>query len=160
MRKSMKSLISAGLLSLLSIWQPARAGTPMSCNATDPTQVRLQVSVSEMRSSEGNITITIYPDDATHFLDGKYKLARQSVPIKLPVTQVCFAVAAPGFYAVALFHDENNNHHLDTTLLGIPSEGYGFSQNPKLVLGPPTFSQVRIAAHPGDNPVAVRMKYY
>jgi uncharacterized protein (DUF2141 family) len=160
MRKSMKSLMSAILLSLLSAWQPVRADTLMSCNEADPAQVRLQVSVSDMRSSDGNITITIYPDDPPHFLDGKYKLARQIVPVKSPVTRVCFAVAAPGFYAVALFHDENNNHHLDTTLLGIPSEGYGFSQNPKLFLGPPKFSQVRVAAHPGDNPVAIQMKYY
>lgn len=160
MQKPVKLLVSAALLSLLSVWQPAGADTSAPCNEADPTQVRLQVSVSEMRSSQGNITITVYPDDATHFLDGKYKLARQSVPVKLPVTHACFAVAAPGFYAVALFHDENNNHHLDTTLLGIPSEGYGFSQNPKLFLGPPKLSQVRIAAHPGDNPVAIRMKYY
>ena len=160
MRKSMKSLLPAALLSLVSAWQPARADTMTSCNEADPAQVRLQVSVSEMRSSEGNITITIYPDDPPHFLDGKYKLARQIVPVKLPLTRACFAVAAPGFYAVALFHDENNNHHLDTNMIGIPSEGYGFSQNPKLFLGPPSFGQVRIATHPGDNAVAIRMKYY
>lgn len=156
----MKFLVPAALFSLLSAWQPAQADTSISCNAADPAQVRLQVSISGMRSSEGNITITIYPDDAIHFLDGKYKIARQSVPVKLPLTHTCFAVAAPGFYAVALFHDENNNHHLDTNLIGIPSEGYGFSQNPKLFLGPPKFRQVRIAAHPGDNPVAIQMKYY
>ncbi|MBS0273131.1 MAG: DUF2141 domain-containing protein [Proteobacteria bacterium] len=156
----MKFLVPAALLSLFSAWQPARADTSIACNEADPTQVRLRVSVAGMRSDEGNITITIYPDDAAHFLDGKYKLARQSVPVKLPLTRACFAVAAPGFYAVALFHDENNNHHLDTNFLGIPTEGYGFSQNPKLFLGPPKLSQVRIAAHPGDNPVAIRMAYY
>jgi uncharacterized protein (DUF2141 family) len=159
-RKSTKLLVSSALLSLLSAWQPTWADTFTPCNEADPAQVRLQINVSGMRSSKGNITITIYPNDAAHFLDGKYKLARQIVPVKLPSTQACFAVPAPGFYAVALFHDENDNHHLDTTLIGIPSEGYGFSRNPKLFLGPPGLSQVRIAAHPGDNAVAISMKYY
>jgi uncharacterized protein (DUF2141 family) len=156
-----RGILSGWLVLLLSsvLW-PALAGEPVPCNDTDPSQVRLQVSVTDMRSAEGNITITIYPNDAAHFLDGKYKLSRQMVPVKLPVTHACFAVPSPGFYAVALFHDENNNRHLDTTMLGIPSEGYGFSNNPKLFLGPPDLNQARVAAHPGNNPVPIRMKYY
>jgi uncharacterized protein (DUF2141 family) len=137
----------------------ARAQTPPACNAADPDQVRLQVSVSGMRSANGLLSITIYPDDAEHFLDGKYKLARQTVPVTLPVTSACFVVGAPGWYAVALFHDENSNGHLDTNLLGIPTEGYGFSGNPTIYLGPPGLDRVRFEAHAGDNPVPVRMKY-
>jgi uncharacterized protein (DUF2141 family) len=113
-----------------------------------------------MRSANGNVTITIYPDDAAHFLDGKYKVARQQVPVTLPVTTACFVLPAPGRYAVALFHDENANGHLDTNGLGIPTEGYGFSNNPTLYLGPPALDRVRFALHPGDNGVDVRMKYY
>jgi hypothetical protein len=50
--------------------------------------------------------------------------------------------------------------HFDTTLLGLPAEGLGFSNNPTLYLGPPDLSQVRFEAHPGDNPISVQMKYY
>ena len=113
-----------------------------------------------MRSANGNITITIYPDDPSHFLDGAYKLARQEVPVTLPVTTACFALAAPGYYAVALFHDENGDHHLNTNALGIPTEGYGFSNNPTLYFGPPDLGKVRFSLHSGDNPVAIQMKYY
>ena len=113
-----------------------------------------------MRSTKGNVAITIYPDEPSHFLDGAYKLARQQVPVTLPVTRACFVVAAPAYYAVALFHDENNNGHFDTTLLGLPAKGYGFSNNPTLYFGPPDLSRVRFATHPGDNPVAIQMKYY
>jgi uncharacterized protein (DUF2141 family) len=150
----------SGLIMLLSsVTRPAPADTPPGCNAADPNQVRLQVSVSGMRSTEGNITITIYPDEPSHFLDGAYKLARQAAPITLPITRACFAFVAPGFYAVAVFHDENSNGHFDTTRLGIPTEGYGFSNNPTLYLGPPSLNQVEIATHPGDNSVEIRMKY-
>jgi uncharacterized protein (DUF2141 family) len=151
--------LSGLILLLSSVRRPAQAETPPVCNAAHPKQVRLQVSVSGMRSTEGNVTITIYPDEPSHFLDGAYKLARQAVSITLPVTRACFAFVAPGFYAVTLFHDENGNGHFDTTLLGMPAEGYGYSNNPTLHLGPPSLNQVRFAAHSGDNPVEIRMKY-
>lgn len=46
----------------------------------------------------------------------------------------------PGTYAMAVVHDENMNGKLDTNWLGIPTEGYGFSNNAKAVLSAPPFS--------------------
>ena len=159
MRRRGVALIALGCLAVLA-WRPRDADAAAACNPADPGQVRLQVSVSGMRSAEGNVTITLYPDESSHFLNGAWKLARQILPVTLPVTRACFVAAAPGFYAVALFHDENNNHHFDTTVLGLPAEGFGFSNNPKLYVGPPGLGEVRFLAHPGDNPVVIRMKYY
>ncbi|MEA1648084.1 DUF2141 domain-containing protein [Nitrospirillum sp. BR 11164] len=130
------------------------------CDPDNAAQVRLRLSVTGMHSGKGNVTITIYPDDADHFLDGAYKVARQILPVVLPVTEACFVLPQAGRYAVALFHDENDNGHFDTTMLGIPAEGYGFSNNPTLYLGPPNLDKVRIPVQAGDNPVSVLMKYY
>jgi uncharacterized protein (DUF2141 family) len=46
----------------------------------------------------------------------------------------------PGTYAIVVIHDENMNGKLDTNVLGIPTEGYGFSRDAKAPLGVPTFS--------------------
>lgn len=152
-------LAAIALLYTLCALPAAAAGETAACNPDDPAQVRLQISVSHVKSETGSINITIYPDDAKHFLDGKYKVGRVYLPALVPVTQACFVVPAPGYYAVALFHDENENRHFDTTLIGLPAEGYGFSNNPTLFLGPPGLGKVRFAAHAGDNPVAVKLKY-
>jgi uncharacterized protein (DUF2141 family) len=40
-------------------------------------------------------------------------------------------------------HDSNSNQKLDTNWIGIPKEGYGFSNNAKATLGPPSFDQVK-----------------
>lgn len=140
--------------------RPASAQTMANCDESDPGQVRLKVEVRGMRNANGNVTMTIYPDNAEHFLDSDWKVARQIMPVSLPATRACFALPAPGYYAVAMFHDENNNRHFDTTMLGLPAEGWGFSRDPKLYIGPPKLDQVRIAVHPGDNIVLVRMKYW
>ena len=45
-----------------------------------------------------------------------------------------------GKYAIAIYHDENNNGRFDT-FLGLPREKYGFSNDARVFLGPPKFSE-------------------
>lgn len=61
------------------------------------------------------------------------------------VTACDFAQIAPGTYALAVIHDENLNGKLDANWLGIPSEGYGFSNDARAALGPPSFSAASFA---------------
>jgi uncharacterized protein (DUF2141 family) len=51
-----------------------------------------------------------------------------------------FQDIAPGMYALVAVHDENMNGKLDTNCLGVPTEGYGFSNKAKALLGSPSFS--------------------
>jgi len=51
-----------------------------------------------------------------------------------------FQGIAPGTYALVVVHDENMNSKLDTNWLGVPKEGYGFSNEAKAFLGAPSFS--------------------
>jgi uncharacterized protein (DUF2141 family) len=51
----------------------------------------------------------------------------------------------PGTYALAVIHDENMNGKLDTNWLGIPTEGYGFSNDAQAVLQAPSFSAASFA---------------
>ena len=41
-----------------------------------------------------------------------------------------------GKYAIAVYHDKNVNGELDSNLLGIPKEAYGFSNNARGRFGP------------------------
>jgi uncharacterized protein (DUF2141 family) len=48
-----------------------------------------------------------------------------------------------GEYAIACYHDENNNKKLDTNFFGAPVEGTGASNNAKGSLGPPKFKDAK-----------------
>ncbi len=152
--------VGGAIFLALMVPPPARAGDLPVCQPDNANQVRLDISVSGMRSAKGSLVISVYPDQPQHFLDGKYKLGKQVLPITLPVTHACFVMPKPGWYAVAMFDDANNNGHFDTNAFGIPVEGFGFSNNPKLSLGPPSLEQVRFFAHRGDNSVVVHIMYY
>jgi uncharacterized protein (DUF2141 family) len=43
-------------------------------------------------------------------------------------------------YVIIVIHHKNMNGKLDTNWLGIPKEGYGFSNDVKALLGAPPFS--------------------
>ena len=63
-----------------------------------------------------------------------------------------------GEYALALIHDENGNGKLDT-FMGIPKEGFGFSKNPAIRFGPPSFVSARMAIGSGEHDETVKVKY-
>ena len=45
----------------------------------------------------------------------------------------------PGTYAIGIFHDANLNNRLDNYFFGVPREQYGFSNDARGFLGPPSF---------------------
>ena len=61
----------------------------------------------------------------------------------------------PGRYAVNAFHDANGNGDLDTNVLGIPKEGYGFANDPPTSFGPPEFEEAAVTV--GDAPATAAM---
>lgn len=50
----------------------------------------------------------------------------------------------PGTYTYKCFHDENKNQKLDTNIIGMPKEGFGFANNAKGKFGPPSLEKALI----------------
>lgn len=69
-----------------------------------------------------------------------------------------FGAVPEGRYAISLFHDENGNGKLDKRLL-VPREGYGFSRNAPVILGPPSFRQAAFTVGPAGEHQTIRMRY-
>ena len=127
--------------------------------AGKPSEHRLTVSVSNIRSAKGEVAITIYPDDAKRFLAPKGKLARQRVPARTPTTSTCFFLPGPGFYAIAVYHDINADQDFNRSLVGMPTEGYGFSNDAPTTIGLPAYNTVRFRVPAGSSRTALRMRY-
>lgn len=63
----------------------------------------------------------------------------------------------PGEYAVSVYQDRNGNRVLDKNFLGIPTESIGFSQNPVVRFGPPSFVDCKFKLEASLKPVVIRM---
>ncbi|HYC04528.1 MAG TPA: DUF2141 domain-containing protein [Azospirillaceae bacterium] len=144
-------------------------GAPVSAAVAPPSmpedacvgdgQVRLRLELGGVRSSKGQLVVTVYPDDEKRFLAKGGKVARVRVLASAPATVACVPVPASGKYAIAVYHDENDNRKFDRTMVGLPAEGYGFSNDAETTLGLPKFEAVLFAADKGENKLSIRMKY-
>ena len=140
----------------------ASAATPVAAAeecAGKPSEHRLTVSVSNIRAAKGEVAITIYPDDPKRFLAPKGKLLRERVPARAPTTSACFYLPAPGFYAIAVYHDANADEDFNRSVVGMPTEGYGFSNDAPTKVGLPGFNTVRFRVPAGASRTALRMRY-
>jgi uncharacterized protein (DUF2141 family) len=70
-----------------------------------------------------------------------------------------FADIAPGTYALAVIHDENLYGKLDANWLGIPSEGYGFSNDARAAFGAPPFSAASFAYDGSSLALTISLNY-
>ncbi len=141
---------------------PGAASTNLTEACKDGTdQVRLRLTVTGVNKAEGLITITVYPSDPSRFLSPGGKLARLRVPAQAPITTACLAVPADqaGVLAIAVYHDANGDHDFNRTMLGMPAEGYGFSNDAPTTFGLPSFDSARFNALAGDTSLTIPMHY-
>ena len=105
----------------------------------------LTIQIDQIKSVEGNLMVALY-DKAANF---PYQPVRaRKVAVQAGDNLIQFTDLPIGDYAVAVYHDANNNGHIDQNEVGIPTESYGFSNNvvfPKGHKGPPTFDAVKFS---------------
>jgi uncharacterized protein (DUF2141 family) len=113
---------------------------------TDNTAGSLTIVVKNTSDNQGTIRAALYKTPKEFPMGKAFKIVEGKITDKRAV--MTFENLAEGEYAVALLHDRNDNKKMDYNFLGIPSEGYGFSNNVKAVLSPPTFEQAKIPLLP------------
>lgn len=149
MRHGSRPLVALALASLAGLASPAASGT---------VATEVSIAVSGLRNTHGLVQacLTARPQ---HFPDCRDDPAAHRMSMDARSGLVLeFADVQPGTYAVALLHDENANGRADRLLL-VPREGFGFSRDAPVRMGPPGFDEAAFAV--GNAPVrqAIRMRY-
>ena len=117
----------------------------------------LTVQISEIQGNEGKISVGLYTN-AENFPNAEKTYKGQMVEVTGEKAVATFKDIPAGTYGVAVFHDANSNGELDTNFLGIPNEGYAFSNNVFGTFGPPDFEDVTFALD-GDKTIEIKMGY-
>lgn len=102
----------------------------------------IHVKILDIRNSTGSVACALF-ESPEGFPIEFLRSATNVMVIKVRKSQArCdFEDIPPGTYALAVIHDENMNGKLDTNVLGIPKEGYGFSNDARALFGAPSFSE-------------------
>jgi uncharacterized protein (DUF2141 family) len=101
----------------------------------------IHVKILNIKNSTGTVACALFESPAGFPIE-YLRSATNIMVIKIRDTQArCdFLDIPPGTYALAVIHDENTNGKFDTNWMGVPTEGYGFSNDAKALLGAPSFS--------------------
>jgi uncharacterized protein (DUF2141 family) len=99
------------------------------------------VEINGCENSDGVIQIGLY-NSKTGFPE--YDKSYEGVSLSASKETVVhkFTSIPAGRYAIAVWHDEDENQKINTNWIGIPSENYGFSLNKFGTFGPPDFEEV------------------
>jgi uncharacterized protein (DUF2141 family) len=138
----------------------AGLAAPLASHAEEcegaPTANKLSIVIEGVRSNQGQMTASLYPDDKTAFLAKNGALKVWRVAAEAPSTTMCIWLKAPGTYGIAVYHDANANGRLDLGMLG-PSEDYGFSRNPRILFSKPSLASVRFPTTGAETTLDIRL---
>jgi len=97
-------------------------------------QLSLTIEITNLRYSIGQVHLELSNEN-------EEQIAAISMNISNNKCVTVIENIKPGKYAFKFIHDENMNDKLDTNWMGIPKEGFGFSNNPSMTFGPPSFDK-------------------
>jgi uncharacterized protein (DUF2141 family) len=146
--------------------RPARAaraalqflGTLLVFAIVPAIAAELTVTVDNLRNDKGDVRLSAYasaaewPDNSAAANDKVEPAQKGSVVFHFDLP--------PGIYAIACFHDENANGQFDQNFLGIPQEGYGFSNNLHPFFRAPSFESASFVLPPDGAALTIHMIYW
>lgn len=119
----------------------------------------LNVEINKVKSNKGKILLSLYnaekgfPYESTSCIK-IFTLQPKAGKVVLTTSEI-----PTGVYAIALFHDADENGKLSTNMLGMPKEGYAFSNDASGFLGLPSFKSASFRFQ-SDTTIFIQMKHF
>ena len=120
----------------------------------------MKVQILGLQETKGQICFSLFaksegfPDSNDSTLQAKCISVRDELPI-LTIENLDL-----GTYALAIFHDLNEDGKLNRNFLGIPQEGFGFSQNPEVNTSPPSFEESAVSVTDTETNLQIQLRYF
>ena len=108
----------------------------------------ITVKIVQLRNDKGHLLLEL--NDVN-----KETIGAHSEKIKDSVSIVVLKDLKPGKYAFKYFHDENDDEKLNTNFIGMPKEGFGFSNNAKGTFGIPAFEKMLFEVTKSDTLICI-----
>ena len=130
------------------------AGTLAVCLSAQSAD--LQVDISNAEQGNGLVYFALYDSAEDYAGQHMREVAVSTETGQLP--SAVFTGLPPGAYAITVFQDANANRKLDTNLIGLPSEPFGFSQNAMGAMGPPDFAAAAVNLSADDETQVINIE--
>lgn len=103
---------------------------------------QLTLKISNIEKMQGEIIIGIFNQDKNFLKDG-FAIKNYKIKVDKNTAFITINDLPKGEYAITMYHDENSDNECNRNFMGIPKEGYAFSNNFKPKFGPPKFKDCK-----------------
>ena len=149
------SLLACALLSLLGsgIANSSLAREEEAPQAEE--KITINIRITGLESEEGQVRIAVF-DSAENWLQEPV----YGAVLDVEGQEVNWEIEGvlQGHYAIATFHDENQNGENDLNFLGIPKEDYGFSNDARGKFGPPKWKKAKFDISDSDQTIEIEIR--
>jgi len=126
----------------------------------DSNKLITNVVISDIRNEKGALLLSFYKDEQEFARDQPFMVEKLDKKWRVD-GQMCIEISLePGVYGIALLDDENNNGRMEYSRLGLPKEGFGFSNYVHNGITRPKFSNFTVNINQNDQVVEIRLKYF
>lgn len=139
-----------------------KLGVILMAVLTSVNGAALTLKFSELRNGKGFLAISVFSKEQRSAFPGDGNKATRTFYLNIEgQKELTLEVEdlPPDIYAIAVMHDEDGDKKLKTNFLGIPQEGFGFSNNPKVLFGAPAFSRAEFE-YPKTRELEIFIKYF
>lgn len=127
---------------------------------TTPAEDGITINITNLRNDRGHVLVSLYKEGEGFPDKAEKAFRKERVAISNKKAIVQFSTVPAGNYAVAILHDENDDAKMNKTWLGLPKEGYGFSNNVMGALGPPAYSKASFKHTTGQSTtIEIKTRY-
>lgn len=149
MARSIARIRSCAILAVLvGLCLPAAVGA-----------AELEVEITGVRSANGMVRLALY-NDPDKFPKRSGSIAGGDIEAAKGSVVYVFRNLRPGLYAVAIYHDANANKKFDKNSLGLPREGFGFSNDARPVFSAPGFEAAAVTLKAPRTRIKISLAYW
>jgi len=109
----------------------------------------IELVISETPSDDGVIQVLIFDQKNGWPESPDYAWKMLTLPIENGIAKKTITNVPAGNYAVTVFHDHDEDGEIRKNKAGFPLDDFGFSNNPRLIFGLPTFGKCSQKVNPG-----------
>lgn len=125
----------------------------------DAEAQKVKLKISDMKSTKGKIMIIIFKDNETFENEKAFRKIEFSKKGLVNGTLELHFTIDPGIYGITLLDDEDSNGVMNKNFIGIPKEGFGFSNYYLNKMQRPHFDEFKTKINHGENTILIRCKY-
>ena len=104
----------------------------------------LTINISNIKILKGEIIIGIFNTNKDFLKEG-VAIRNYTIEVNGNNASLIIKDLPKGDYAISLYHDENSDNKCNRNFLGIPKEGYGFSNNVRPKFSAPSFEECKFS---------------